>query len=134
MLKNFHKINLAAHQPEPSALAHCGSLNRGVSKINLNQKNCISKELNLCHKFCFCNHYIFATQCQRPQIFQTWNYKLCEVKLYFSLKYQRFTSSGCKDKGINFNLTFLEISKIQMKIFYSFLFEQFLHNWDRTEE
>ena len=31
------------------------------------------KELSLCHKLWFSNAYIFATQCRRPQIFQTMN-------------------------------------------------------------
>ena len=45
----------------------------------------------------FSNLYIFATQCRRPLIFQTMN----SVRPNnLSLKYQRFTSSDCKDIGI----------------------------------
>ena len=50
-----------------------------------------------CHKLRFFNTCIFATQCRRPQIFQTMNYVRSNN---LSLKYQRFTPSGCKDTGI----------------------------------
>ena len=45
----------------------------------------------------FFNSYIFATQCRRPLIYQTMN-NFRSIRL--SLKYQRFTPSGCKDIGI----------------------------------
>ena len=55
------------------------------------------KELSFCHEFYFSNLFIFATQCRRPLIFQTMN----SVRPNnLSLKYQRFTSSDCKDIGI----------------------------------
>ena len=52
------------------------------------------KELSLYHKFRFSDLYIFAIQYRRPFIFQTMNY-IGPINL--SLKYQRFTPSGCKD-------------------------------------
>ena len=42
-------------------------------------------------KIQFSNHYIFATQCHYLIYVETHN---------LSLKYQRFTQSGCKDIGI----------------------------------
>ena len=55
------------------------------------------KELSFCNKLWFSNFNIVATQCRRPLIFQTMNsVRLSNV----SLKYQRFTSSGCKDIGV----------------------------------
>ena len=56
----------------------------------------ISKELSLCNKLWCSNPYIFSIQCSRPYIFQTMNYAISNP----SLKYQRFTSSGCRDIGI----------------------------------
>ena len=41
---------------------------------------------SLCHKYKFSNPNIFATQCRRPQIFQTLN---CVRSNTVSLKYQR---------------------------------------------
>ena len=65
------------------------------SKICL--KNWFSwKELSFCHKLWFSNFNIVATQCGRPLIFQTMNSVRSNN---VSLKYQRFTSSGCKDIG-----------------------------------
>ena len=56
-----------------------------------------SKELSFCHKLKYSYPYILATQCRRSLIFQTFN----SVKSKnLSLKSQRFTPSGCKDKGI----------------------------------
>ena len=57
----------------------------------------VREELSLCNKLWFSNPYIFSTQCCRPLIFQTMNY----VRLSNpSLKYQRFTPTGCRDIGI----------------------------------
>ena len=53
------------------------------------------KELSFCHNLS--NLYIFATKCRRPFIFETMNYVRPNN---ISLKYQRFTSSDCKDIGI----------------------------------
>jgi len=55
------------------------------------------KELSFCRKLLFSDPNISATQCHGPWIFQTinsvrWN--------NLSLKYQRFTRSGCEDIGI----------------------------------
>ena len=48
-------------------------------------------------KLWFSNFNIVATQCRRPLRFKTMN----AVRSYnVSLKYQRSTSSGCKDIGI----------------------------------
>ena len=55
------------------------------------------KELSLCHQLWFFNTYIFAAQCRRPEIFQSMNYVRSNN---LSLKYQRFTPSGCTDIGI----------------------------------
>ena len=60
-------------------------------------RNDLTKELSLCHKLKFFNPNIFATQCRRPQIFQTLNYVSSNN---VSLKYQMPTRSGCKDIGI----------------------------------
>ena len=63
-------------------------VNRSLSRAGL-------KELSFCHTLYFSN--IFTTQCRRPLIFQTMN----SVRPNnLSLKYQRFTSSDCKDIGI----------------------------------
>ena len=54
----------------------------------------IWKGIEFCHKLWFSNFNILETQCRRPLIFQTMN----AVRLKNgSLKYQRLTSSGCKD-------------------------------------
>ena len=51
------------------------------------------KELSFCHKLWFSNPFVFATQCNRPNIFKTMN----SVRLNsISLEYQRFTPSGCE--------------------------------------
>ena len=52
----------------------------------------LCKELSLCHKL-----YKFETQCRKPLIFQSMNYVGGNNLI---LKYQRFTSSGCKNLGI----------------------------------
>ena len=57
----------------------------------------MKKVLSLCHKLKFSNPNTFATQCRRPQIFQTINSVRSNN---VSLKYQRPTTSGCKDIGI----------------------------------
>ena len=55
------------------------------------------KELCLCHKLKFFNHYIFRAKCCRPLIVQTVN----SVKSNnLSLKYHRLQISGCKDIGV----------------------------------
>ena len=53
--------------------------------------------MSLCNKLWFSNPYIFATQCRRPQIFQTMNSVRSNN---ISLKYQSFTLSGCIYIGI----------------------------------
>ena len=50
-----------------------------------------------CHKLKFSNHYIFATQCRRPSIFQTLIYVTINN---LSLKFQKFNPTGCEDIGI----------------------------------
>ena len=55
------------------------------------------KEISLFHKLWLYNPNIFATQCHRPEIFQTKNYVELNNQ---SLKYKRFTPFGCKDIGI----------------------------------
>ena len=56
------------------------------------------KELSFfCHKLRFSNPYIFATRFRWSLIFQTMNSVWSNSR---SLKYQRFTRSGCKDIGI----------------------------------
>ena len=54
----------------------------------------IIKELSFCHKLWFYNPYIFATLWCK-----LWYYKLRQLDLteFFCLKYQRSTTSGCKD-------------------------------------
>ena len=52
------------------------------------------KELSFCHKLWFSNSYNLATHSPRPLIFQTINSVRSNS---LSLKYQRFTPSGCKD-------------------------------------
>ena len=54
----------------------------------------ILKELSFCHKLWLSNPYIFATRCRRPLIFQT---MISVISNCLSLKYQRFTPSGCKE-------------------------------------
>ena len=55
------------------------------------------KEFSLRRKLRFSNTYIFATQCRRPQIFQTMNYVRPNR---LSLKYQGFPPSDYQDMGI----------------------------------
>ena len=56
-----------------------------------------AKELSLCHKPWFSNPYIFVNQCMLTYIFESMN----SVRYNdHSLKYQRFTPSGCKDTKI----------------------------------
>ena len=55
------------------------------------------KELSSCKKLLFLNFYICATRCCRPLIIQTMN---SVESNSLSLKYQRSTSSSCKDIGI----------------------------------
>ena len=57
----------------------------------------IRKELSFCHKLRFSNSCNFATHFPRPLIFQTINSGRSNS---LSLKYQRFTPSGCKDIGV----------------------------------
>ena len=61
------------------------------------QPKSFSKELSFYHKLRFLNSYNLATRFSRPLIFQTINYGRSNSQ---SLKYQRFTPSGCKDIGI----------------------------------
>ena len=51
-------------------------------------------ELSLWYKLRFSNTSIFATQCRRPQIFQTMNYVRSKS---LSLKYQGFLPSDSRD-------------------------------------
>ena len=55
------------------------------------------KELSFYHKLRFPNSFNLATLFSRPLIFQTINSGRSNSQ---SLKYQRFTPSGCKDIGI----------------------------------
>ena len=54
------------------------------------------KELSFCHKLRFSNSHNLATCFPAPLIFQTFNSGRSNS---LSLKYQRFTPSGCKDIG-----------------------------------
>ena len=69
-----------------------------IPALILNQNcNVVAKEMSHCHKLKFSNHYIFATKCRRPSIFQT----LISVTINnLSLKFQKFKPAGCEDKGI----------------------------------
>ena len=53
-----------------------------------------AKELSFCHKLWFSNSYNLATHSLTPFIFRTINSVRSNS---LSLKYQRFTPSGCKD-------------------------------------
>ena len=59
--------------------------------------NLSPKELSLCHKLKTCTTYIFAIQLFEPLIFQT---MIIWSNTINSLKYQRFTTLGCRDKRI----------------------------------
>ena len=59
-------------------------------------KNKKRKKLSFCHTLWFYNFNIVATSFRRPLIFQTMN---AIRSNNVSMKYQRFTSSGCKDTG-----------------------------------
>ena len=73
------------------------NIERAIISSCLNSDESAAKELSLCHKLLFSNHYIFGTKCRRPYIFQTMN----SVKSNnLSLKYQMFTTSGSKDIGV----------------------------------
>ena len=60
-------------------------------------KKKLQKELSFCHKLRFSYSYNLATCFPRPLIFQTINSGRSSS---LSLKYQRFTPSGCKDIGV----------------------------------
>ena len=63
-----------------------------------NKTSSETNEFSFCHKLCFSNPYIFATRSRsRPLIFQNINFVGSNS---LNLKYQSFTLSGCKDKGI----------------------------------
>ena len=83
------------------------------TKTYMNIEN-VLKELSLCHKLKFSNPNIFATQCRRPQIFQTMNSVRSNS---VSLKYQRPTPSGCKDIGVR---KFEFVAKTQFFCYISF--------------
>ena len=53
--------------------------------------------MSFCHKIQFSKPYISATQCRRPLKFQTMNSVRSNC---ISMKYQRFTLSGCEDIDI----------------------------------
>ena len=58
---------------------------------------CCIKELSLLPKSRFFNPYFFATHCRVPQTFQTLNSGRSNR---LNLKYQSFTPSVCKERGI----------------------------------
>ena len=68
--------------------------------------------MRLCHKLWFSNPNIFTTQCRKPEIFQTMNFVRSNNQ---SLKFQKFTSTGCKDIRI---ITFEFVAKTQFVYFY----------------
>ena len=77
--------------------------------------------MSFCHNLWFSNPNIFATQCRIPKIFPTMN-SVKSNKL--SLKYKRFTPSGCKDIGIiksefavKTHFLFMNVFKISSKDF-----------------
>ena len=49
------------------------NIERAIISSCLNSDESAAKELSLCHKLLFSNHYIFGTKCCRPYIFQTMN-------------------------------------------------------------
>ncbi len=82
--------------------------------IYLNRK-IRQKELNFCHKLRFSNSNNLATRFPRPFIFQTINSGRSNS---LSLKYQRFTPSGCKDRGVR---KFKFVAKTQFLSIYFLL-------------
>ena len=92
----------------------CEQANQIVSKKYQSISNIlpnITKGIGLCHKLRFCTPYIFETQYRKPQIYE------------FSLKYQLFTSSGCKDIGIGRKL------ELMTKAQFLYEFEQRSEFW-----
>ena len=65
-----------------------------LSIISNSVSSTFEKVLSLCHKLAFSIFYIFATQLNRPQIFQTLNYKKLNK---VSFQHQMCTPPGCKD-------------------------------------
>ena len=80
-------------------LTYFSLLNQSVykKKLRVCVKNLHIKELSFCHKLRFSYSYNLATCFSRPLIFQTINSGRSSS---LSLKYQRFTPSGCKDIGV----------------------------------
>ena len=68
------------------------------------------KELSFCLKLRFSNSYNLGTRFPTPLIFQTFNSGRSKS---LSLKYQRFTPSGCKDIG---DRKFKFVAKTQFQI------------------
>ena len=66
---------------------------RTCSLADLN-KDYNTKELSFYHKLKYSYPYILATQCRRPQIFQTINSVISNNP---SLKYERVKPTGCRD-------------------------------------
>ena len=92
----------------------CEQANQIVSKKYQSISNIlpnITKGIGLCHKLRFCTPYIFETQYRKPQIYE------------FSLKYQLFTSPGCKDIGI------IRKFELMAKIQFFYEFEQRSEFW-----
>ena len=77
----------------------------GISGVSFN--DILLKELSDCHKLWFSNPYIFETQCHRTLTFQTFNSIRSNSK---SLKYSKFTPSGCIFIGIKFIFRKLEFT------------------------
>ena len=77
-----------------------------------------AKELSFCHKLWFSNSYNLATHSLTPFIFRTINSVRSNS---LSLKYHRFTPSGCKDIGIR-KFEFVANSFLQKIHFLRFKF------------
>ena len=74
-----------------------------------------TKEMSSCHKLYFFNLCIYATRSRRHLLFQTINSVWSNN---ISLKYYRFTSSGCKNIGIR---KFEFVAKNHFLCLYKFL-------------
>ena len=91
--------------------------------IHPNSSNLCLKELSLCHKLWFSYPNIFPTQWRRPNIFQTLN-SVRSINL--SLKYQKFTPWGCKDKGIR---RFLSLVDRSLYLWIEYAYIEHLRRW-----
>ena len=96
-------------------MKNAGYLDKNKSKIPK-----FAKELSLCHKLWFSNHYVFGTKCHRPMIFQTMNSVRSNN---LSLKYQRFTT-----RYWDLNIWFCSITQLKLK-YLSFKLDLIYPGW-----